>query len=77
MVDISNGVNLHELTKQLAEQAELLQFVNGMTRYRQQHKLEKFAQLIVQECSSVAIDNGCGDFVDIEQKLFEHFGVET
>jgi hypothetical protein len=77
MVDISNGVNLHELTRQLAEQAELLQFVNGMTCYRQQHKLEKFAQLIVQECSSVAIDNGCGDFVDIEQKLFEHFGVET
>ena len=77
MVDISNGVNMHELTKQLAEQAELLQFVNGMTCYRQQHKLEKFAQLIVQECSSVAIDNGCGDFVDIEQKLFGHFGVKT
>ena len=68
---------MNELTKQLAEQAELLQFVNGMTCYRQQHKLEKLAQLIVQECSSVAIDNGCGDFVDIEQKLFEHFGVET
>jgi hypothetical protein len=77
MVDISNGVNLHELTRQLAEQAELLQFVNGMTCYRQQHKLEKFAQLIVGECAGVAIDNGCGDFVDIEQKLFEHFGVET
>jgi hypothetical protein len=68
---------MNELTQQLAEQAELLQFVNGMTRYRQQRKLEKFVQLIVQECSSVAIDNGCGDFVDIEQKLFEHFGVET
>ena len=38
--------------------------------------IEKFAELIVQECSSVAIDNGCGDFVDIKQKLFEHFGVE-
>ena len=36
----------------------------------------KFAQLIVQECAGVAIDNGCGDFVDIKQKLFEHFGVE-
>jgi len=77
MVDILNGVDMHELTKQLVEQAELLQFVNGMTCYRQQHKLEKFVQLIVQECSSVAIDNGCGDFVDIDQKLFEHFGVET
>lgn len=68
---------MNELTRQLAEQAELLQFVNGMTCYRQQHKLEKFVQLIVQECSSVAIDNGCGDFVDIDQKLFEHFGVKT
>jgi hypothetical protein len=67
---------MNELTRQLAEQAELLQFVNGMTCYRQQHKLEKFVQLIVQECSSVAIDNGCGDFVDIDQKLFEHFGVK-
>ena len=36
----------------------------------------KFAQLIVRECAGVAIDNGCGDFVDIKQKLFEHFGVE-
>ena len=68
---------MNKLTKQLAEQAELLQFVNGMTCYRHQHKLEKFAQLIVRECSSFAIDNGCGDFVDIEQKLFGHFGVKT
>ena len=45
---------MHELTKQLAEQAELLQFVNGMTCYRQQHKLEKFAELIVKECGEVA-----------------------
>jgi hypothetical protein len=37
---------------------------------------EKFAELIVAECAGVAIDNGCGDFVDIKQKLFEHFGVE-
>jgi hypothetical protein len=38
--------------------------------------VEKFAELIVRECAGVAIDNGCGDFVDIKQKLFEHFGVE-
>ena len=41
---------MNERIKQLAEQAGLLQFVNGMTRYRQQHKLEKFAELIVKEC---------------------------
>jgi len=38
--------------------------------------MERFAELIVRECAGVAIDNGCGDFVDIKQKLFEHFGVE-
>jgi len=37
----------------------------------------KFAELIVKECAEVSINNGCGDFVDIEQKLFEHFGVES
>jgi hypothetical protein len=36
----------------------------------------KFAELIVRECAKVAIDNGCGDFVDIKQKLFENFGVK-
>jgi len=37
---------------------------------------EKFAELIVRECIEVSINNGCGDFVDIEQKLLEHFGVK-
>ena len=47
-------------------------------RFMVDHKfdVEKFAELIVRECAGVAIDNGCGDFVDIKQKLFEHFGVE-
>lgn len=38
---------------------------------------EKFAELIVQECLDIAVNNGCGDFVDIEQKLFEHFGIKS
>jgi hypothetical protein len=38
---------------------------------------EKFAELIVRECVEFSINNGCGDFVDIEQKLFEHFGIES
>ena len=36
----------------------------------------KFAELIVAECIGVAVDNGCGDFVDIEHLLLKHFGVE-
>jgi len=47
-----------------------------MERLGIEHKFEKFAELIVRECAKVSINNGCGDFVDIEQKLFEHFGVE-
>lgn len=37
---------------------------------------KKFAELIVAECIGVAVDNGCGDFVDIEHLLLKHFGVE-
>lgn len=37
---------------------------------------EKFAELIVGECIGVAVDNGCGDFVDIKHLLLKHFGVE-
>ncbi len=36
----------------------------------------KFAELIVGECVGVAVDNGCGDFVDIEHLLLKHFEVE-
>jgi len=37
--------------------------------------IEQFGELIVKECVEVAIDNGCGDFVDIEQLLLDHFEV--
>ena len=63
---------MNERNKQLAEQAGLLQFVNGMTRYRQQHKLEKFAELIVRECAKVA-DRG---WADPGHQIKQHFGVE-
>ena len=70
---------MNERIKQLAEQAGLLQFVNGMTRYRQQHKLEKFAELIVKECLVVINQsNGVGedDVIKISQDVKKHFGVE-
>ena len=35
--------------------------------------IEKFAELIVRECSAVALNIGCGD---IEDELLKHFGVE-
>jgi hypothetical protein len=62
---------MNERLKELAREAELLVYnPNGVPT-----KLEKFAELIVRECVEVSINNGCGDFVDIEQKLFKHFGV--
>jgi hypothetical protein len=39
-------------------------------------QLETYTELIVRECVGVAVDNGCGDFVDIEHLLLKHFGVE-
>jgi len=63
---------MNERIKQLAERAGLLQFVNGMTRYRQQHKLEKFAELIVRECARVAD----GGWADPGHQIKQHFGVE-
>jgi hypothetical protein len=56
---------MNERIKELAEQ------VYGSAH----HDDFKFAELIVRECVEVSINNGCGDFVDIEQKLFKHFGV--
>ena len=56
---------MNEQIKELAEQ------VYGSAH----HDDFKFAELIVRECVEVSINNGCGDFVDIEQKLFKHFGI--
>ena len=39
-------------------------------------QLDSYTELIVRECVGVAVDNGCGDFVDIEHLLLKHFGVE-
>jgi len=70
-------ITVNERIRQLVEQATTKgewSCVNN--RYMEEFDKEKFAELIVRECIEVSINNGCGDFVDIEQKLFEHFGVE-
>ena len=62
---------MNERIKEIALQAGGSHYpeVNSM-------QLEKFADMIIRECADIAIDNGCGDFVDIKQKLFEHFGIK-
>ena len=67
---------MNERIKQLAEQAK--QYAedeqnNPLKIYTLDCFNEKFAELIVKECSAVALNIGCGD---IEDKLLKHFGVE-
>ncbi len=68
---------MNERIKLLAEQAGYKHpDAVGMCEDYAYFDHEKFAELIVQECVSVAVDNGCGDFVDIEHLLLKHFEVE-
>jgi hypothetical protein len=70
---------MNERVEKFARECGAWHQVYDQKRFMHDHNfdIERFAQLIVRECSSFAIDNGCGDFVDIEQKLFGHFGVKT
>ena len=65
---------MNERLKELAAKSNFGHMENNEVVY--DHRLEKFAELIVKECADIAIANGCGDFVDIEQLLLEHFGVK-
>jgi hypothetical protein len=69
---------MNEQIKQFAEQAGIgygnLSTGNGDNWQfaGRPAELERFAQLIVRECSAVALNIGCGD---IEDELLKHFGV--
>jgi hypothetical protein len=69
---------VNERIKELGIQSKILQHINGMNRYNNQDKIEKFAELIVREC--------VGEFVrktpvsvnvsNRARHVFKHFGVE-
>ena len=69
---------MNERIKELGIQSKILQHINGMNRYNNQDKIEKFAELIVREC--------VGEFVrktpvsvnvsNRARHVFKHFGVE-
>ena len=63
------------MNEQILGIAKQCGYWNGQTIEMNDVGITKFAELIVRECVEVSINNGCGDFVDIEQKLFKHFGV--
>ena len=63
---------MNERIRLLAEQAEL-----GLEL--QSLKVEKFAELIVRECSQFVEDkfDFCGDELIIAEQILKHFGVES
>lgn len=73
LITLNGEIEMNKRLAQLYDQAIVLEsngdYVAG------ELDLVKFYELIVRKCVEVSINNGCGDFVDIEQKLFEHFGV--
>ena len=67
---------MNDRIQELVSQAQKsVQFLSNSAESKQSIMMERFAELIIRECTEVSINNGCGDFVDIKQKLFEHFGV--
>ena len=69
---------MNERIKELAEQCTYrYEYSDGSGEYETFDK-EKFAELIVRECSQYIEDkfDFCGDEIIIAEKLLEHFGVE-
>ena len=62
---------MKERIQELAEQAELNLELQSL-------KVEKFAELIVRECSQYIEDkfDFCGDEIIIAESVLKHFGVE-
>jgi hypothetical protein len=61
--------------RKLADEAGFLDDLHGELLCKVQ--IEKFAELIVRECSQYIVDkfDYCGDEIIIAEKLKEHFGV--
>jgi hypothetical protein len=72
---------VNERIKELGVQSKILQHINGMKRYNNQDKIEKFAELIVRECidtydywSTHSMDKT--SFVVAKTHVKKHFGVK-
>ena len=63
------GQDMNERIRELAEQAELNLELQSI-------KVEKFAQLIVRECASIASNPAPGCYSSFGKIILEHFGVE-
>lgn len=78
---------MNERIRELIKQAGGHFSTHTLTSYPAQHResiqlwdknIEKFAELIVRECSQFVEDkfDFCGDEIIIAEKIKEHFGVE-
>ena len=78
---------MNERIRELIKQAGGHFSTHTLTSYPAQHResiqlwdknIEKFAELIVRECSQFVEDKFdlCGDEIIIAEKIKEHFGVE-
>ena len=72
---------MNERIKELGVQSKILQHINGMKRYNNQDKIEKFAELIVRDCmdtydywSTHSMDKT--SFVVAKTHVKKHFGVK-
>jgi hypothetical protein len=66
---------MNDRITKLALQANLTEVIDSAYQERNdwQPFVEKFAELIIQECANVAADH---DALDIYEEIREHFGVE-
>ena len=67
---------MNERIKELAEQASLELFNDTAHHRLLKGFAEKFAELIVRECSRVYIQNQQDGVMTLTQDLLQHFGVE-
>ena len=71
---------MNERIKELAKQTGYVWHASGDPQIYEftPEKLEKFAELIVRECSQYIEENFdfCGDEIIIAESVLKHFGVE-
>ena len=73
---------MNERIKELVRESNLDMYGLGKERHRWEYTVEKFAELIVLECISIAQDRAAFDWAPpndvnhIIDEIKEHFGVE-
>ena len=73
---------MNERIKELVRESNLDMYGLGKERHRWEYTVEKFAELIVRECISIAQDRAAFDWAPpydvnhIIDEIKEHFGVE-